>query len=144
MKLQHENNILNIYWEHQNLFSPKTKAPTYLPNSPELAALPPPATQPSLHTIPILESMREYTKEQLIEDMTRLNIPYSHKTKVYAMKKILVEHYNKNTTTYSNSTCAATTTTNKSNNISPTPPGPSNQFNNIYPYKWTHFIYKTQ
>ena len=66
---------------------PQTKAPTYLPNEPSLATLPPPRTRLTS------EIMRDYTREPLIEELNRLNIPYSHTTQSYDMQKLIVYHY---------------------------------------------------
>ena len=41
--------------------------------------------------------MRAYANEQVIEEMKRLGIPYSHTTKNDAMKSLIVDHYNRST-----------------------------------------------
>ena len=58
--------------------------------------LPPPAMQVSPHTIPTWESMMDYTREQLIEYLTRLKIQYTDTTRIYEMKTMIVDHYSKN------------------------------------------------
>ena len=42
-----------------------------------------------------LEKKRDYTREQLIEELNRLNSPYSHATQSYATKTAIVDHYNR-------------------------------------------------
>ena len=44
------------------------------PNAPELAMLPPPAMQPPPHTIPMSASMRDYTREELIEELRDFDV----------------------------------------------------------------------
>ena len=65
----------------------KSKTPYYLPNAPDLAMLPPPTMQPPPRTRLALGLMRDFIRIQLIEEMHRLNIPYSHTTKKYVSKK---------------------------------------------------------
>ena len=71
------------------LMSPKTQAPSYPPNEPSIATLPPPRTRLTLAI------MGDPAREQLIEEMKRLEMPYAHTTQVYEMKNIIVDHYDR-------------------------------------------------
>ena len=81
--------IIALFSRAPPLISPQTKAPTYPPNEPPRATLPPPGTRLTL------ESMRDSTREQWLEELNRFNIPYLPEAQAYEMKKMVVYHYNK-------------------------------------------------